>query len=274
MNRQRSFSESRRPSFHGCITAGAVFISDKKFTEVCQKFNNSPKNNLAHDKPELLCSLTFSEIKKFPDEAETNLVFKDFISNEMKNEAKKNTGDVKYGLDFIYRHCIMAKTFDHINENFHFLCQIAVPKQDRKYRKIDLTGLSGKTDRYFDKNIMQTLIRETREELGLNLSEYLPSGKLGILHPGYQLKQRKRHNCIKLPYDFMIGEYGSQARIFVLMVDEKDLLNNSILEEEKEIEKINAMLQITYLRDSYFAHYNNIPPLLCDGWNSGDEVEG
>jgi hypothetical protein len=273
-----------RPAFKGCNTAGAIFISKiDGFTEICKIYNSCDKSKLSHDHPYSLCSLPFNSIKRFPQEAETDPLFKSLVTDEIKAEAKKHVGRVNFGLDFIYRHCIQTKSLGekYLGENFHLLCQLVVPNaiSAYKYNSIDLTGISGKTDSILgDTNILKTLIRETQEEIGLKIGEYLPNGKPGILHPSYQLKMRQKYNVKNLPYDLQIGEHGYATQLFILVIEEDDILDSSILEEEKEIDRINEELKKTVLKNKipvYSAKNSpickkfNYSSLNENGWISG-----
>jgi hypothetical protein len=157
----------------------------------------------------------------------------------------------------------------------HLMCQIVVPSEKWafKYPNIDIAGLSGKTSRKRgDRDILQTLIAETREEIGLVIGERLSNGRPGILHPGYQLQMRKKHNMFPLPYDFQIGNHGNATQVFVLVVDEEDLMNCQIIPEvvdkshDNDIEIINQKLQTVTLK-----HKKIYDRTQDDGWVSGDD---
>lgn len=267
-----------RIPFNGCITAGAVFICKQDGLEhVCNTYNECDKSQLAEDHPATLCGLPYELVKTFPQQVEEHPVLKSLVTEDMKAEAKKHSRRVSYGHDFIFHHCIKTSLLERkrqsVNERYsdmHLMCQIVVPneKWGSKYPNIDIAGLSGKTSRKRgDKDILQTLIAETREEIGLVLGEHFSNGKLGILHPGYQLQMRKKHNMFSLPYDFRIGRYGNATQVFVLVVDEEDLINCQDIPEiidksnDQDIEDINQRLQSVTLK-----HKKIYDCVQDDGW--------
>lgn len=238
---ERSLSDltNDRLVFKGISTVGVMIICTRgELAEACDNYNNYDRRGLANDSPFKICGLSYDLVKKFPEEVETNPLLKSLMTDEMKAEAKKHSRRWEYGKDFIFRHCIDTKLLDHkIADNFHLLCQIVIPSKDwvHKYPNIDLTNITGKTSRRLgDCNIIDTLIRETREELGIQLSEYRPNGKLGILHAGYQYQMRKKYNMLDLIYDFKIGGGGSGTHVFVLVVDSGDLTKSQIFKENSK----------------------------------------
>ena len=275
-----------RISFNGCITAGAVFICKQDGLDyVCSTYNECDKSHLAEDHPATLCGLPYGLVKTFPQQVENHPVLKSLVTEEMKAKAKKHSRRVSYGHDFIFRHCIKTSLLEQKRQlcsnlvedkysNMHLMCQIVVPSEKwaSKYPNIDIAGLSGKTSyKRGDKDILQTLIAETREEIGLVIGERLPNGKPGILHPGYQLQMRKKHNMFSLPYDFRIGSHENATQVFVLVVDEEDLINCQIVPEiidksyDHDIEVINQKLQTVSLK-----HKKIYDSTQDNGWISGD----
>lgn len=236
LSKSKSFSYDRAV-FGGCITAGAVIICNQDdLSTVCDNYNKYDRHELAKDCPSKICGLSYDLVKKFPKEIETNPNLKPLVTDEMKAEANKHSNRWRYGHDFIFDHCIKQETFDQkIADNLHLMCQIVIPNRRWafKYPNIDLTNITGKTSKKLgDRNILETLARETEEELGLRINEYLPNGKSGILHPNYQYRMRKHYKMMNLPYDFKIAGHGdASTQVFVLVVDKNDLIEAQVFKQ-------------------------------------------
>lgn len=224
--RDRSFSAPKddRPILDGCVSAGVIILGDKNVLEdVCAKYNSSDKSKLEADHADKLCCLSYDLVKRFPTENETHPYMESLVTTTMKERADKYSRRWGYGRDFVLDHCIRNKQFDDkIPDTLSFLCQIVVPNSTsaRKYPNIDLTVITGKTSsNHGDKSTIDTAIRETREETGLYISEYLPNGNPGIFHSGYQWRMRRTYNAENLPYNFKL----EGIEVFILIVADGDL---------------------------------------------------
>jgi hypothetical protein len=244
INVYRSKSEStlRRPCFNGRITASLTVICNDidGLDDLCGDYNSSDRSKLEKDNPYKICSLTFEQIRKFPEVKSNSLSH--LITNEMEEIAYANSKNYKFGWDFVFKNSIKHNRFKGVSNRLGFLCEIVLPTDPSEYPNIDLTTITEKTENT-DLDILHTAKRGAYEEIGIDLF-----GKAGrkIMHPCYQINFRKKYGN-KIPYNFHVGSYGSATECFVLGVDIEDLIECQIIEtrlndEERHYRMIDRMI--------------------------------
>ena len=206
-----------RKSFNERITASMILIDNlSNLTDIVDLYDKFDKTKLAKDHPYKLTVQNKKSINKFPLIKE----YDSLITKDMKNKASLYSPFFTCSKDFVLKSFEFNYNLRNLNDEYGILCEIVLPDNLNKYKDIDLTTITEKTEED-DVNILYTGKRGVYEEIGL---DFFSSYGKKIFNMQYQNEYRKLHN-LNIPFNFTLGSSNKKTECFIICADAQYLID-------------------------------------------------